>query len=232
MNKIKNWLISKILKEMTNSYAGFIKYVYVCMCRIISIVIDHHYDNKLGIETDAQLVSKDNLSLYKDAVIYQPTPYHKLEKMIDYLNLGPDDIFIDLGCGKGRVIFLVATQKLKKVMGLELKKELVDIAKLNLDNLKLNNTPIEIINADAATYDNSKDITVFFMFNPFGSATLTRVIDNIKNTLIANPRIIRIVYYVPAYRNLFDNQNWLVSEGEIDKTAIFVWHNILYLEGP
>ena len=83
--------------------------------------------------------------------------------------------------------------EIKKSYGLRIKEGTVDIAKLNLNNLKLNNTPIEIIDTDATNYDNFKDATVFFMFNPFGSMTLTKVINNIKNSLITKPRKIRII---------------------------------------
>ena len=47
---------------------------------------------------------------------------------MNYLKLDANDVFVDLGCGKGRAVFLAAAQKLKKVIGVELRKELADIA--------------------------------------------------------------------------------------------------------
>lgn len=205
---------------------GFLKGYSLRLPRISFVVREHYYEKRLGIVTIEPRPIKYDTSLYKDAVLYQPTPYSILERMMVYLQLKTDDVFIDLGCGEGRVIFFVARQKLKKVVGVECNEELVDLADRNLHHLKLNTTPIEIIHADAATFDG-RGGTVFFMFNPFGPQTLTRVIDNLKDILATHPRKIRIVYYSAAHRNLLDNQDWLISEGEISDTGIFVWHNRL-----
>jgi hypothetical protein len=66
---------------------------------------------------------------------------------------------------------------------------------------------------------------IFFLFNPFGPQTLQAVINNIKESLDANPRSIRIAYYSPAYRNILDSQDWLVMEKEIKNCCCLFWHN-------
>ncbi len=226
MNNIKNWLIYKILREFKNFSRDFINFLYRFPFRLKFVITEHYGDKRLGIETSDVPCLKDVVGLYKDGNAYQPTPYQLLKKMADYLKLNPEDVFIDFGCGKGRVIFFMATQKLKKVVGIELRKELVDIAKRNFKNLKLNNTFVEIINEDVANFDIG-DGTIFFMFNPFGTETLAKIVGKIKESLVTNPRKIRIVYYSPAHRNLLDAQNWLALEGIIDKARICVWHNRL-----
>ena len=182
----------------------------------------------MGIETQGFSFSRDDINsiLYEDASPYAATRYPRLKAMINYLKLNEEDVFIDLGCGAGRVVFFVGVQRLKKVIGVEMRRELVDAANRNLKSLKLSNTSIEIINTDASAFD-VKEGTVFFMFNPFGEKTFTKVVENIKKSLVTNPRKIRIVYYCSVYKDLLDSQDWLVSEGEIDKTDIFVWHSKL-----
>lgn len=228
MHKIKSWLLYKILREIENSSLKLIKIIvndiHQTIAKIITTIKEHYDDKQLGIETSGYYNFRDDLSLYKDGVGYQPMSYPLLKRMIDYLKLKPGDVFVDFGCGKGRVIFFAATQRIKKVIGLELRKEFADIARTNLNNLKSRNTPVEIINTDAATF-NIKDGTIFFMYHPFGEKTFVKVIDNIKDRLATNPREIRIVYHSPAHRSLLDNQDWLVPEGEIEDTKIFVWHN-------
>jgi 16S rRNA G966 N2-methylase RsmD len=224
MAKMKNWLLYKILKEIKNSSLHIIIYATRIIVRIYAIAKEHYYDKRLGIDTSGYYMLRDSLSLYKDGYVYQPTPYWLLEKVFDYLKLKPDDVFVDFGSGKGRVISFVAQQRIKRVIGIELHKELTDIAKINLDNLKSRNTPVEIINTDAATFD-AKEGTMFFMFNPFGEKTVARVIENIKDTLAANPRKIRIVYGRPAFSHRLDSQDWLVPEGEIENTGALAWHN-------
>jgi len=215
--RLKNLLIFKIF--------------VVCIDLFIPIVIlkikEHFFNKKLGIETDVEphfLIDNRLLSLYKDKRAYAPTSYGRLEKMVDYLKLKTEDVFIDLGSGKGRVVCFVAMQRLKRVIGIELDKGLVAIAENNIKNLKINITPIEIFNLDAVDFDMASG-TVFFMHNPFGYQTLTKILRNIKNGLVANHRKICILYYIPMYRDLLDNQDWLTYEGEISESNIFVWRN-------
>ncbi len=216
LNKIKSCLTSK--KRVFLSFAKK---------RAEDSAREILYEETYGIETSSPYNYKDNISLYRDGYDYQPTPYHELEKMVDYLKLNSDDVCVDLGCGKGRVVFFLAAQRLKKVIGIEIVEELIKIARKNLDKSAIRNgTPIEIIHADAAKFI-SEDGTVFFMFNPFGHKTLASVIDNIKETLARNPRKIRIVYHNPVERKLLDREGWLTLEGQIEKTNIFVWHNRL-----
>ncbi len=219
---MKIWSIDKIIRVTKNFSKNPIAYSSSCIAVLISLVLE----KRLGIKTRGYFLPKDEINLYDDAASYAATSYARLKKMSNYLKLSKDDVFIDLGCGAGRPVFFVGTQRLKKVIGIEIRKELADIARRNLGNLKLNNSPIEIINTDASAFD-VKEGTVFFMFNPFGEKTFTKVIENIKKNLLINPRNIRIVYYCPVYKNLLDLQDWLVSEGEIGKTGIFVWRSKL-----
>lgn len=219
---MKIWSVAKIKRVAKNFLKNPIAYSSSCIALLILVI----QEKKLGIKTHGYSFPKDNINLYGDALAYAATSYSRLKKTINYLKLGKEDIFIDLGCGTGRPVFLVGTQRLKKVIGIEIRKELVHIAGRNLKNLKLNNTPIEIINADASVFDVKKG-TVFFMFNPFREKTFRKVIENIKKSLVINPRKVRIVYYCSVYKDLLDSQDWLVAEGEIDKTNIFVWRSKL-----
>jgi predicted RNA methylase len=187
-----------------------------------------YYDKRLGVETSGNLAPlKENISSNRDMFGYQPTFYGVLEKMIRSLHLTPEDVFVDLGCGKGRVVFFMSLKKLKKIIGVELDKKLIDIARKNLVNFKANKTPIEFVNEDAAALD-AKEGTVFFMYNPFGFKTLEEALENIKKSLSDNPRKIRIVYYGdPNYINFIDRQDWLIQCKEIRRGSCLVWQNLI-----
>ena len=133
----------------------------------LAIAKADYLDRRLGIDPGDDLA--DN------------TLYGRLEKMIKYLKPTLNDVFVDLGCGRGRVVFFVAAHKLKKVIGVELDKELFDIAQNNLRNLKINRTPVSLVNIDAANFA-VKEETIFYMFNPFGPETLEKVLQNIKES--------------------------------------------------
>jgi len=193
-----------------------------CVGDIIATIDGHLNDKKLNINTTVILNS--NGECPDDAIGYTPSRYPKINKMFKYLALTRKDVFADLGCGQGRVVFVAAQQKIKKAIGIEYDTELSRIFQDNLKSLRTKKTEIELITADA-TKANLNEITVFYLFHPFGSHTLLKVIDNIKSTLKTNPRNIRLVYSSAIYRNILNNNDWLEFEGEIDNTGIYVWKN-------
>ena len=223
---MKNLLIYKILAELINTCNRIIRKICRYMLKLIRVIQDHYYDKKLGIDTSESYfhACDHSVSLYKDMHIHRPTPYAVLRTIFNYLKLGHDDVFVAFACGKGRVVFFAAGQGLKKVIGVELDQQLVDIAKENLKKLKLNDTAVEVLNMDASNFD-AKFANIFFMFNPFGPRTFKSVLDNIKKSLTANPRKISIIYYNPEYKYLLDTEDWLVLDKRIEGEEISIWHN-------
>jgi SAM-dependent methyltransferase len=228
MNKRKKQVVSKILKNIESQVSYIARFFFFYIPKSLEILIkERHYEKRFGIQTSTIYLLRDKLSQYRDGEDYQPTPYKKLEKVVEYLKLSSGDVCADLGCGKGRVVFFFASQKVKKVIGIELVENLVNIAKKNLNNLKIKDSAtVEIFHGDVTDF-NFEECTIFFLFNPFGYKTLEKVIFNIKETLVTNPRSIRILYYNPVHCKILDNEDWLILEGQVDSTNIFVWHNKL-----
>ncbi len=48
------------------------------------------------------------------------------------------------------------------------------------------------------------DPLVVFLFNPFGAATMTRVVANLERTLAEHPRPIYVIYANPLHADLFE----------------------------
>jgi len=227
MNKEhKKILAYKLFGEVVTYFASLYSLHRQFFFQFLETIKTHNLEKKLNIETGESSLLGEGLGLYRDGNGYQAAPYYVLEKIAGYLKLKPEDVFVDLGCGKGRVVFFFSRQKLKKVIGIELDKELIDIARENLNNFRLNKTPIELIHRDAVKLKIPEG-SIFFLFNPFGAQTLQAVINNIKETLLENPRAIRVVYYSPAHRNILDNQDWLVRETEMKDPHCLSWHNKL-----
>lgn len=183
-----------------------------------------YYDRKIGIDAEGSLHREIGARCDRERNLYQPSYYGRLEKMVRHLRFTSDDVFVDFGCGKGRVVFFVALHKLKKVIGVEVDGALIECARRNLSRLRMRNSPVEFVHGDAGLFD-VREGTVFFMFNPFGEATLAKVLQNIKESLSSYPRKIRIVYYAPVFMGLLDRQDWLVREGEIENSECLVWRS-------
>lgn len=158
---------------------------------------------------------------FPDAIRYVPTGYRVLRLIQSYV--GPEDVFVDLGCGKGRVIIFLAKRcRAKRILGVEIVPELAQIAEKNIGKSRLL-SPVQIIEGDASQIDLS-DGTVFYLFNPFGQETLRRVLDNIHGSLTERPRKVRVLYYNPQFSHLLDNTSWLQSE-QTASPSFRVWHN-------
>lgn len=167
-------------------------------------------------------------SFCSDATGYGQTSYSVLRYVLRYVGSG--DVFVDLGCGKGRVIrFVASRRKLEKVIGIEIVPELAQIARSGVVNVDLI-APVEVIEGDATSADLSQG-TVYYLYNPFGRKTLRKVLRNIRKTLDSNPRRIRIIYSNPVWAALLDGSSWLTSEQdkalekEQKRVSLRVWHN-------
>jgi predicted RNA methylase len=131
-------------------------------------------------------------------------------------HINPDDVFVDLGCGKGRVVWFVATRcRLKRIMGIEIVPELARMARENIAKSKTRLlTPVAIVEGDASEVDLSEG-TVYFLNNPFGEKTLHKVLENISSGLLARPRSIRILYFAwgkdPDQAHILDEVAWLCA---------------------
>jgi len=159
---------------------------------------------------------------HKDAVPYAPTEYDVIGDVLGYLEITDDDVFVDLGCGKGRVCNVVAASGAKKVIGVDCNPEFVEIARENSLRNTRRKIDIEIVTEDAANYV-SNDGTVFFMFNSFGEETLRDVLRNIKESLQDNPRKVRIAYFFPAFKEVMDEEDWL--ELKEYPGGIYIWES-------
>ena len=122
-----------------------------------------------------------------------------------------DVVFVDYGAGKGRALAAAAARPFRKVIGVEISGELVEIARGNLDRLKRRRAgQVEIHHADAAVFAVPDDANVFFFFNPFGGTTLARVVERIRESWMAHPRELYVIYFNHGrFDECIEGQPWL-----------------------
>jgi len=209
-----------ILKEFFYINKKFIMYY---KNSINNLVRDYHYDKRYNISTIGS--NKDIIkSKYNDSYNYQPLPYEHLSRLIKNLKLKKDDVFIDIGCGKGRVICILGQKRIKKVVGVDINKKLIKIAKDNINSLRFKKTKINSLCKNIIKYKFT-DENIFLIYNPFGKKTLKKTLSNIKKSLIRNPRKIKIVYGNPAHEYLFRKTDWLKLKKRIINIEMQIWEN-------
>jgi SAM-dependent methyltransferase len=99
-----------------------------------------------------------------------PRHFRAVLRQVD-LDFG-QTIFVDVGCGKGRVLLLASQQPFRKVIGVELSPMLVAAARDNLRRYRgrLRCRQIEVIQGDIRHFRWPSGPVVIYCFNPFRGA--------------------------------------------------------------
>lgn len=89
--------------------------------------------------------------------------------------------FTDIGCGKGRAVFVAEYCGYNTLTGVELDEELVTEANDNLKTyaFKRKESTIDFITANALSYEYKNIPMVYFFFNPFNEIVMRGVVNRI-----------------------------------------------------
>lgn len=158
------------------------------------------FENRLGVQTSGE-ISLDELGIAATGrQRYQPVGLFKLRRIMPPNSVGSNDVFVDIGSGMGRAVFLAAGYRFRRAIGVELSGQLVDIAQRNLDHCRdrLQCKDIAFVIADATQYEIPDDVTVVFMNNPVQGAHFEAVVKNVLDSYDRNPRGMRIIYGNPV----------------------------------
>ena len=85
--------------------------------------------------------------------------------------------FVDLGCGKGRVLWMARERGYRNIIGVEF-SHLAKVARRNVRGMG-----IAVFTEDAAGFDFPKVPLVIFLFNPFKGAVVKKVIGRLAFVL-------------------------------------------------
>jgi SAM-dependent methyltransferase len=136
---------------------------------------------------------------------YQATKARPFLRLLHRLDLPRESVFVDIGSGKGRALLVAAQYGFRKVVGIEFSGALCALARKNAAifgrKVRLL-SPIEVIEADATTYDFRAEERVLFMYNPFDAQILSQVIANIRRSLEACPRKLWLIYNTPQHHQM------------------------------
>ena len=115
--------------------------------------------------------------------------------------------FIDVGSGKGRVLFVAAEYPFRKVIGVEFSNALHDDAVANLTRYKHSGrrcADIEPVHADAREFEFPDDNLVIYLFNPFGPEVMERMLANLERSLEKHPRHVIVVMLWPDHSDVVE----------------------------
>jgi len=120
-----------------------------------------------------------------------------LELVLRELGVGPDDSILDLGSGKGGALLSISAFPFRRIAGLELSHEMLDIARANLERARVAN--VELIQGDASEFTDYDGFSYIYMYNPFPCAVLRCVVDGLEASVRRTPRTLTVIYKNPRF---------------------------------
>lgn len=185
----------------------------------ISTIYFDNYDKKMDLKICGENLCEPVESVYRndaEGVGYTgsySTRYQTLDIVMQDVELTENDKFIDVGCGKGRVLsFLLGKNAKCSINGIEINEEAGSVAAKWTE--KFDNVNVIIGNA----FDiNCDDFNIYFFGRPFLPKTFLEYIEKMEREL-THP--ITLVYFSDQRtRNLMKNRkNWTkTKQGKIYK---------------
>ena len=157
---------------------------------------------------------------------YYATPWASIHNLRQYIKNDLDDgknhKVIDLGCGKGYMLYIFSMHSFDKVSGIEYSRHLKQIASRNLRKLHMPTLP-DIYRGDASLFREYSKYDVFYLYNPFDENTLQLVLGRIMDTLYNHPRTLYLIYCNPLYENVLVEYGWKEVSHFYYKTKVYIY---------
>ncbi|WP_044550566.1 class I SAM-dependent methyltransferase [Mesorhizobium japonicum] len=186
----------------------------------------HGVDTAGSIQLGALNVVGPHRAMGNEAVCTSPRTFDFIMKSL------PRDLhnhtFIDIGSGKSRTLLLASHYPFAEIIGVEFARELVDIARSNIERFRDPSQKcraLSVVEADAAAYDFPQVPLVVYFYNPFSKDVFDIVLMNLVSSLERHPRDCVIVYGSSSHRAI----DW--ARPAIRETGIFRELAVLAMPG-
>lgn len=139
------------------------------------------------------------------------TKYCVLPLIFRLIKVKKEDVLVDVGCGKGRVINYWLFRRYKnRIIGLELDKRIA--AQTARQFAKRKN--VTIIPGNAVKHLPANG-TIFYFYNPFSKEVVKQFEEQLHEMFKDKP--IKIIYYNPKSIEVFQNGNWRIRYYNFEK---------------
>ena len=157
------------------------------------LIETHFFDIRYGIETKERIYPsayKGNLQNLEHGKAYMPAWTSEIKRSFDYVFSTVKDIneysFIDIGCGKGKVVIIWQLLSIKHgieldIYGVDYYREVIQKAKENYR--KVFGIEGNFLEEDAASLSCSEfgEKNIFFLYNPFDQYLLDKFLGTLEN---------------------------------------------------
>jgi hypothetical protein len=191
---------------------------------LIDRVGDFWHERTLGITTRGLIPIEALIDESTGCHDYFPTSYATFRQAMERVEFRADlDVFIDYGAGSGRVLAMAAGHPFRRIIGVEISRELSESARMNLRlcRMRLRCKDIDVWTGDSRDFPVPPDASVVFLYNPFRQCILRRVLANLRASLDSHPRPLRIIYNNPVhFFEIASDYPWLVESSRFAREHI------------
>lgn len=221
------WRCKAVRSLRSRGVAGTVRHAVALAKHDLSLrwvrYLDRVFDLRFGVDTAGVLVLPELQSdpRFKYSSHYEPTPRSLFFRMLRQLDVDYSNfVFIDFGCGKGRVLLLAAELPFKQIVGIELSSKLFRVAENNLKSYlgPRRYNAVQIVCMDASEYGIPEERAIYYFYNPFTAETMRKVLENIRRSLAATPRETYVVYFNDVLKSLLDESGFLTP---IKQTSLY-----------
>ena len=160
------------------------------------------FDALHGVDTGGGDAARDLeiASANRDkGIAYDPCPWSTLRRALRLVSLQAEGFtFVDIGCGKGKVLLSAMVLPFKRIVGVEFSSYLSRVAEQNIASARFLSrrcSSVQIICSDAIQYPIPEEPAIFFFANPFSYEVMELVLDNIVSSYLRAPRSIYLIFY-------------------------------------
>ena len=165
---------------------------------------DWFFDKRNRIETAAVIPGELNLNRPATATDYLPVRPRILLRALSSLAIDyAKYVFIDVGSGKGRGIFLASRFPFQKLIGVEISKEFHDKARKNSKIWHADDPRrIDFVRSDIGDFEFPDQPLVLFLFHPFGPDMMHVMLNRIRSSTEVYPREVIMIYVNPEHESV------------------------------
>lgn len=211
--------MDKGIVETKGHFFKKLEYIFVnAVDCVIDLVL--HVDTTRAVKLDEH----DNKINY----MYEPFPYKKMKKLFKKYSFTKDDGFVDVGCGKGRVLIGAARNGCGNVYGVDISEELLDCAEKNMTACKRKRAYLNyrLLCMNAKDYAFSPDINNVFFYNPFSYRIFIRVIKALKKSIEDHPRDITLFLAGPEFVSKYMANDTDFGFVGIEQQNVYVYRHV------
>jgi SAM-dependent methyltransferase len=156
-------------------------------------------ERRAGVNTTGEVNLQDLGLDATNRVRYEPSGWLDLRRILRPNDVSHDDVFIDFGAGKGRVLLQAARYEFGRVIGVELSPVLADVARANIAAAQHRRRcpDVSVVTSDVLAYEIPDDLTYAYLYNPFRGELFAEFIGRLVESFDRNPRRLHIIYKTP-----------------------------------